>query len=188
MIGHAIYRNTQLLFNNLLRSKYHCNAILILRSVPNRNLKSPRRAYHNHINNIVTSGVPLLSRSLPIVLVRNKWNNSLIQQSPKTHVLNYGVVERYYTTKRTQQSGRNRSTLIYTTATAIVVLGLSYAAVPLYRMFCQVCCTCLPIYRIQCNSSSNRSPYRIQCSSSCNRSPYRIQYNSSSNRSPYRIQ
>ena len=43
-------------------------------------------------------------------------------------------------------------------------------------------------YRIQCNSSSNRSPYRIQCTSSSNRSPYRIQCNSSSNRSPYRIQ
>ena len=28
-----------------------------------------------------------------------------------------------------------------------------------------------PFYRIQCNSSSNRSPYRIQCNSSSNRSP-----------------
>ena len=44
------------------------------------------------------------------------------------------------------------------------------------------------LYRIQCNSSSNRSPYSIQCNSSSNRSQYRIQCNSSSNRSPYRIQ
>ena len=36
-----------------------------------------------------------------------------------------------------------------------------------------------PTYRIQCNSSSNRSPYRIQCNSSSNRSPYRLQCNSS---------
>ena len=29
-------------------------------------------------------------------------------------------------------------------------------------------------YRIQCNSSSNRSLYRIQCNSGSNKSPYRI--------------
>ena len=51
-----------------------------------------------------------------------------------------------------------------------------------------VCVRSKGLYRIQCNSSSNRSPYRIQCNSSSNRSPYRIQCNSSSNRSPYRIQ
>ena len=35
------------------------------------------------------------------------------------------------------------------------------------------------LYRIQCNSSSNRSPYRIRCNSSSNRFPYRVQCNRS---------
>ena len=56
-----------------------------------------------------------------------------------------------------------------------------------YRIQCNSSSNRSP-YRIQCNSSSNRSPYRIQCNSNSNRSPYRIQCNSSSNRSPYRIQ
>jgi hypothetical protein len=32
-----------------------------------------------------------------------------------------------------------RSTVYYVVATAVLTVGLSYAAVPLYRMFCQVC-------------------------------------------------
>lgn len=31
----------------------------------------------------------------------------------------------------------NNSTLLYTVAIAVAVVGLSYAAVPLYRLFCQ---------------------------------------------------
>jgi cytochrome c oxidase assembly protein Cox11 len=31
-----------------------------------------------------------------------------------------------------------RSTVYYVVATAVLTVGLSYAAVPLYRMFCQV--------------------------------------------------
>ena len=34
---------------------------------------------------------------------------------------------------------RLRSTLYYVTAMGVLVGGLSYAAVPLYRIFCQVC-------------------------------------------------
>lgn len=36
------------------------------------------------------------------------------------------------------QSRRIKSTLYYVTAGGVLVAGLSYAAVPLYRMFCQV--------------------------------------------------
>jgi hypothetical protein len=32
-----------------------------------------------------------------------------------------------------------RSTVHYVVAAAILTVGMSYAAVPLYRMFCQVC-------------------------------------------------
>ena len=189
-------RHVQPLLNRLLRSKHYYNTYL-MRSGQCRRLTSLRCSLiHHHTScNIAVREVPLVSSLLPYLMVRNKWSkSSLIQQSPTSYVYCYGVVRRYYSTDRTHQSGRNRSTLVYTTAVAIVVLGLSYAAVPLYRMFCQVMfispCTTSnrSPYRIQCNSSSNRSPYRIQCNSSSNRSPYRIQCNSSSNRSPYRIQ
>jgi cytochrome c oxidase assembly protein Cox11 len=32
-----------------------------------------------------------------------------------------------------------RSTVHYVVAAAVLTVGMSYAAVPLYRMFCQVC-------------------------------------------------
>jgi hypothetical protein len=35
-----------------------------------------------------------------------------------------------------------RSTVYYIVATAVLTVGLSYAAVPLYRMFCQVYLKC----------------------------------------------
>jgi hypothetical protein len=38
-----------------------------------------------------------------------------------------------------------RSTVYYVVATAVLTVGLSYAAVPLYRMFCQVCLISLKV-------------------------------------------
>ena len=132
-------RHVQPLLNNLLRSKHCFNACLIRSS--QWKLIPPRCLFiRHHIScNILAREVPFMSRLLPYFVVRNKWSKySLIQQSPSSHVYCYGTVRRYYNAERTHQSGRNRSTLVYTTAVAIIVLGLSYAAVPLYRMFCQV--------------------------------------------------
>lgn len=45
--------------------------------------------------------------------------------------------------KSAESSGRQkrmRSTLNYVTAAGVLAVGLSYAAVPLYRIFCEVCC------------------------------------------------
>lgn len=39
------------------------------------------------------------------------------------------------------QKGKNRSTLNYVIALGVMTVGLSYAAVPLYRIFCQVSAT-----------------------------------------------
>lgn len=38
----------------------------------------------------------------------------------------------------TERQKKLRSTVHYVVATAVLTIGLSYAAVPLYRMFCQV--------------------------------------------------
>lgn len=42
---------------------------------------------------------------------------------------------------KTSQTLKNRSTLYYATAAVVSFVGFTYAAVPLYRMFCQVCWT-----------------------------------------------
>jgi len=42
------------------------------------------------------------------------------------------------TNENTKQSRNIRSTLYYVTAAGVLVAGFSYAAVPMYRMFCQV--------------------------------------------------
>ena len=47
---------------------------------------------------------------------------------------------RNFSNSRNPYQQRNRTTAIYTVAIVIVVLGVSYAAVPLYRIFCQVDC------------------------------------------------
>lgn len=39
---------------------------------------------------------------------------------------------------KASQKLKNRSTLYYATAATVLFVGLTYAAVPLYRMFCQV--------------------------------------------------
>lgn len=36
---------------------------------------------------------------------------------------------------------RNKTILTYIAAAGVGMIGLSYAAVPLYRLYCQVCCT-----------------------------------------------
>ena len=136
-------RRVQPLLNDLLRSKYCFNTCLI-RSSQCRRLIPLRCLFIHHHNscNMLAREVPLVSRLPPYFVVRNNWSKySLIQQSPNSYIYCYGVVRRYYNDERTHQSGRNRSTLVYTTAVAIIVLGLSYAAVPLYRMFCQVITT-----------------------------------------------
>lgn len=51
----------------------------------------------------------------------------------------HGPFSRNFSSSRNHYQVRNRTTATYTIALVIVVLGASYAAVPLYRIFCQVC-------------------------------------------------
>ena len=132
------------LIHRLLRVG-HCNPCLKLCSVRNGSLVSSKYSSIRHHNSYITPicKVPsvrrLENRLLPNIMVCDKWSNSsssLIQQSPNFVYCN--EARRYYSAGRNRQSRSNLSTLVYSTAAAIVVLGLSYAAVPLYRMFCQV--------------------------------------------------
>ena len=50
--------------------------------------------------------------------------------------------------RHTTQAEKNRSTFYYLAGIGILVVGLSYAAVPLYRIFCQVRLLCLLFHGI----------------------------------------
>jgi hypothetical protein len=52
-----------------------------------------------------------------------------------------------------------KSTVHYVVAAAVLAVGLSYAAVPLYRMFCQVCFVSVN-RRITCNNLNDTKPGR----------------------------
>ena len=157
---------------NYLQKVNHYNSCLKFGSVSYRKLISLKSSFL-HCNNsnyiIPVCELPLVPRLLPNIMVCNKWSNiriiSLIQHSPVNYHYCHGMVRRYYTTGGTRRSRSNRSTFIYSTALAVVVLGLSYAAVPLYRMFCQVqdlwTVYDLVVKYSVYNSSSNRSPCGI---------------------------
>lgn len=49
----------------------------------------------------------------------------------------YNSLSRRYSSNNNYQNVKTRSTLYYITAAGVLTVGLSYAAVPLYRMFCQ---------------------------------------------------
>ncbi|KAG0150297.1 hypothetical protein CROQUDRAFT_652478 [Cronartium quercuum f. sp. fusiforme G11] len=46
------------------------------------------------------------------------------------------VIEKYRDKQRAWQKARNRNLLLYTLSLGVLALGISYAAVPLYRAFC----------------------------------------------------
>lgn len=93
------------------------------------------------LQNAVTrhvSSAPLLRthNSLTFgLLYCNKWTN--IDALSRGVVKCYGI-PRQYSTVQEKTRKTNVSVILYITAVAIVVLGMSYAAVPLYRLFCQV--------------------------------------------------
>lgn len=55
------------------------------------------------------------------------------------YVKNHSHVKRSHSTNSNdEQKKRIRSTVYYMSSVGILTVGLSYAAVPLYKMFCQV--------------------------------------------------
>lgn len=76
--------------------------------------------------------------------IKFRANCSITGSAPYTHTWLIWRLSRPYSqpsnesTIQQGRKGKNRTTLIYVIALAIAVIGLSYAAVPLYRVFCQV--------------------------------------------------
>lgn len=85
---------------------------------------------------------PLQSKNIFSVLTRQFSNNTSNGLSCKQcrlpgSTLNKQHVRNFQTSDNNKQRTNIRSTLYYVSAAGVLVVGLSYAAVPLYRMFCQ---------------------------------------------------
>lgn len=61
-----------------------------------------------------------------------------LEQIKKFHCGRYNKLYSNHANKN-QSSRKGKSTVYYVVALGVLVGGLSYAAVPLYRLFCQVC-------------------------------------------------
>lgn len=110
-----------------------------LRTLPKTNFTASYRFYiHTRLN---YGGI---SKLLPSPNLRKIWANKWLLYSFKNNEefskgLNcWGQSSRNISNSMNRHQQRNRTTAVYTVALVIVVLGASYAAVPLYRIFCQV--------------------------------------------------
>jgi len=115
------------------QTKFQSSNIWTHYSVPVKNLCFTSR----HVN---CSPVFKLTQKSPfVVLLCNKWNSIQYSHHPtKCHETNCHRILQQYSTVQEKTRKTNLSIVLYITAVAIIVLGMSYAAVPLYRLFCQV--------------------------------------------------
>ncbi len=65
----------------------------------------------------------------------------LFESRDQIRKFHYGRYNKLYSNhaNKNQSSSKGKSTVYYVVALGVLVGGLSYAAVPLYRLFCQVC-------------------------------------------------
>lgn len=68
------------------------------------------------------------------------------------------------------QKKRIKSTVYYVTATGVIVVGLSYAAVPIYRMFCQA-------YSYGGIVSTGHDASKVETMSVIKSKPFKIKFN-----------
>lgn len=88
-------------------------------------------------------------------------NSTLLRQFHKSPRLNQ---------KDTTRNKKIRSTLYYVSAAGVLTVGLSYAAVPLYRMFCQA-------YSYGGTTSVGHDTSKIETMSSVKHRPITIRFN-----------
>ena len=118
------------------QTKFQSKPIWTHHSVPVKTLCIWRSA-SRHVS--YSSVFRLAQKSPFVVLLCNKWNSIQCSHHPtKCHGTNCHRILRQYSTVQEKTRKTNLSIVLYITAVAIIVLGISYAAVPLYRLFCQV--------------------------------------------------
>lgn len=74
-------------------------------------------------------------------------NNFTVSSPPASLLAPKQIVQNVVNRGAHEQKKNIRSTLNYVVALGVMTVGLSYAAVPLYRIFCQVCKNNLIFYQ-----------------------------------------
>ncbi|XP_065898565.1 cytochrome c oxidase assembly protein ctaG-like [Dysidea avara] len=117
-------------FVRTLQTTFQSNNVWMHRSAPVRISCIGSASHH-----VSTTPVFRLTQELTFgTLLCNKF---ILMQRQSRHTMKYHEILRRYSTIQEKTRKINVSVMLYITAVAIVVLGMSYAAVPLYRLFCQ---------------------------------------------------
>lgn len=80
----------------------------------------------------------MLLRFVQTSLCRSNWNGPVNFNKPLMRFTSNTAPNNVKSKVNLERKLRARSVAYYATAAAVLTVGLSYAAVPLYRMFCQV--------------------------------------------------
>ncbi|XP_072385295.1 cytochrome c oxidase assembly protein COX11, mitochondrial [Diabrotica undecimpunctata] len=99
---------------------------------------------------------------------------TIYNRSIHTNIRNYSrnnYFKRLYSNNTNETKKRGiRSTLYYVTAAGVVTVGLSYAAVPLYRLFCQA-------YSYGGTVSTGHDAEKVETMSAVKQKPLKIKFN-----------
>lgn len=97
----------------------------------------------SHSQKLFTQCVPFLCLDAPRKLLHSRAEILMRRRFPAHfHSQFRGVKTRNSKFKGQEEEWktRNKTILTYIAAAGVGMIGLSYAAVPLYRLYCQVCC------------------------------------------------
>jgi len=126
--------------NNLLRCKF-CLNLVTYQTLTQRSLYSPTKwlLQNGHMKNFKT--------------VRQI--NMFTSSSPYKKVSRFKLFNISYrrSTSNNGLEGRHKTVLLYLSSAAVLACGLSYAAVPLYRLYCQVMILLLVIHTLCVNTT-----------------------------------
>lgn len=101
----------------------------------------PHQCY-SHSQRLFTRCVPFLHLDAPRKLLHSRAEIVICRRSPTHFHSQFRGVKTRNSKFRGQEEewkARNKTILTYIAAAGVGMIGLSYAAVPLYRLYCQVC-------------------------------------------------
>ena len=125
-------------------SPVRCTSPALVLQTCQRHARFTTKMYHLNRPIYTLKYRPMFALSAPSQITQSSLYNSTNKQQMAQMTLQRLFSSQYGSHKRTGSYSSsspweraNRTTVTYITALAIAVVGLSYAAVPLYRIFCQ---------------------------------------------------
>lgn len=122
-----------------------------------------------HSQKLFTQCLPFLRLDSPRKLLHSRAEILIYPRSPKHFHSQFRGVKTQNSKFKGQEEEwktRNKTILTYIAAAGVGMIGLSYAAVPLYRLYCQVCCKNLIKFLcclIQLSCHAHATLINVQC-------------------------